>query len=547
MTTIRAAFYARVSGEQQAAAHTIESQIAALSERASNDGTPVSPERQFVDEGYSGATLIRPALDRLRDLVNVGAIDRIYVHSPDRLARNHAYQVLLLDEWQRRGIEVVFLNRPLGKSPEDDLPLQVQGIVAEYERAKIMERSRRGKKHAAQSGSRNVMSGAPFGYRYVTVSEGGGQARFEPVAEHARVVQQIFSWIGRDRCSLAEVCRRLQKAGTPTATGKRIWSREAVWHVLQNPAYQGQAAYGKTHMMPRGKNARLRAARGRPLESRRSNAPTPTDQKEWVFVQVPALVDATLFRAAHAQLEENRSRARQGRRRPGYLLQGLTCCARCGYAYYGKTIRQLGAGRRMKDFIYYRCGGSDAYRFGGERICSNSQLQGTYLETTVWREVSSLLMNPERIQLEHPERSTAGTLLGTLEILRSQRTKIQHAMKRLIDSFTEGLIEKDQFTSRMDRTKTRIADLDAKIKAGAGDVDQLERIRLATRRLRDLAAAVGPELAGADWQRKREFIRTLVQRIDIDTEVIKIIFRVTRNTRGSDSDSFGITLPRNSV
>src|SRR5258708_26751162 len=158
MTTIRAAFYARVSGEQQAAAHTIESQIAALSERASNDGTPVPTERRFVDDGYSGATLIRPALDRLRDLVSVGAIDRIYVHSPDRLARNYAYQVLLLDEWQRRGIEVVFLNRPLGKSPEDDLLLQVQGIVAEYERAKIMERSRRGKKHAAQSGSLNVMS-----------------------------------------------------------------------------------------------------------------------------------------------------------------------------------------------------------------------------------------------------------------------------------------------------------------------------------------------------------------------------------------------------
>jgi len=162
MTTIRAAFYARVSGEQQAAAHTIESQVAALSERAHRDGTPVPPERQFVDDGYSGATLIRPALDRLRDLVSLGVIDRIYVHSPDRLARNYAYQVLLLDEWHRRGVELVFLNRPLGQSPEDDLLLQVQGIVAEYERAKIMERSRRGKKHAAQSGSLNVMSGAPF-------------------------------------------------------------------------------------------------------------------------------------------------------------------------------------------------------------------------------------------------------------------------------------------------------------------------------------------------------------------------------------------------
>src|SRR5260370_36101337 len=136
----------------------------------------------------------------------------------------------------------------------------------------------------------------------------------------------------------------------------------------------------------------------------------PPEAKEWFFVPVHALVDAAVFRAAHAQLEENRSRARQGRRRPGYLLQGLTCCAKCGYAYYGKTIRQLGAGRQLKDFIYYRCSGSDTYRFGGERICSNSQVQGAFLERNVWHEVSSLLMNPERIELEHRERSTVGTL-----------------------------------------------------------------------------------------------------------------------------------------
>ena len=422
MTSIRAAFYARVSGEQQVAAHTIESQIAALRERASNDGTPVPPERQFVDDGYSGASLIRPALDRLRDLVILGAIDRIYVHSPDRLARNYAYQVLLLDEWRRRGVELVFLNRPLGQSPEDDLLLQVQGIVAEYERAKIMERSRRGKKHAAQSGSLNVMSGAPFGYRYVSVREGGGKARFEPVAEQARVVQQIFAWIGQDRCSLAEVSRRLQRAGQLTATGKRIWSRPAVWHILQNPAYQGQAAYGKTHMMPRGKNARLRSARGRPVEPRRSHAPVVADPKDWVYVPVPALIDAALFRAAHAQLQENRSRARQGRRRPGYLLQGLTCCAGCGYAYYGKTIRQLGAGRPMKDFRYYRCSGSDGYRFGGEKICSNAQVQGEFLEK-VWHEVCELLNNPQRLEREYQDRKTEGASLEDIETLEDVETQ----------------------------------------------------------------------------------------------------------------------------
>lgn len=247
-------------------------------------------------------------------------------------------------------------------------------------------------------------------------------------------------------------------------------------------------------MMPRGKNARLRAARGRPGESRRSNAPTPTDQKEWVFVPVPALVDEALFRAAHAQLEENRSRARQGRRRPGYLLQGLTCCAKCGYAYYGKTLRQLGAGRQMRDFFYYRCSGSDGYRFGGERVCSNTQVQGNILETTVWSEVSKLLMNPQRVELEPQDRTLNGTLLDNLEALRWQKTKLEHAVERLIDSFAEGLIEKDQFAARMARTKSRIADLDSRIRVYGGDVDQREHLRVAMKRLREPAATIGPEL-----------------------------------------------------
>jgi len=251
MNSIRAAFYARVSSEQQATAHTIESQITALAERAQTDGSPVPPKRRFIDKGYSGATLIRPAMDKLRDLAAVGGIDRIYVHSPDRLARNYAYQVLLMDEWRRAGVEVVFLNRSLGQSPEDDLLLQVQGIVSEYERAKIMERSRRGKKHAAQRGSLNVMSNAAYGYRYINVHDAGGQARFELVPDQAEVVQDIFTWVGRDRCTLGEVCRRLQSSSKLTATAKRIWSRQTVWHILQNPVYQGTAAYGKTHMMPR--------------------------------------------------------------------------------------------------------------------------------------------------------------------------------------------------------------------------------------------------------------------------------------------------------
>ena len=544
MTGIRAAFYARVSSEQQAVAHTIESQISALTERARSDGAPVPPERQFVDDGISGATLVRPALDRLRDLAAVGAIDRIYVHSPDRLARNYAYQVLLLDEWRRANVELVFLNRPLGQSPEDDLLLQMQGIIAEYERAKFMERSRRGKRHAAQSGSLNVMSGAPFGYRYISIREGGGQARFEPNAEQARIVQQIFSWIGRDRCSLHEVCRRLQKAGALTASGRRVWSRQAVWHILQNPAYIGQAAYGKTRMMPRTRKTRPRPPRGRPAEPRRSNAPVAIDSKEWVFVPVPALVNERLFRAAQQQLGENRARVRLGRRTLGHLLQGLACCAICRYAYYGKTTRERGPEHSLKDYRYYRCSGTDGYRFGGERICTNRQIQAEFLEAAVWREVCDLLRNPEKLERDFKESNNAVASLQTAGALKAQRLKQQYALERLIDSFTEGLISKDQFTPRMARTRSRIAELDTQIQAYSGDIDQMEHLRLGVARLRELSATVGPGLADSDWHRKREVIRTVVQRIEIGHGHIRIVFRLSPDAGRSRPESIAVTLPR---
>jgi site-specific DNA recombinase len=203
-------------------------------------------------------------------------LDCVYVHSPDRLARKYAYQVLLVDEWQRAGVEVIFLNRALGQSPEDDLLLQVQGMVAEYERAKILERSRRGKRHAAQAGSPSVLSGAPYGYRYVRVTEGGGQARYEPIPEQARVVQQIFTWIGRERASIGAVCRRLQQVGERSPKGKSYWDRTTVWGILKNPAYIGQAAFGKTREVPwQGKL--LRPLRGQRPQPRRTTSPRDVD------------------------------------------------------------------------------------------------------------------------------------------------------------------------------------------------------------------------------------------------------------------------------
>src|SRR5438270_6094791 len=220
MNEPQVAIYARVSSEQQSEAKTIESQLSELRAHVQALGLVLPPEHEFVDNGYSGSTLMRPALEQLRDVVAAGGIDRLYVHCPDRLARNYAHQVLLLEEFLRAGVEVVFLNREVGQTPEDQLLLQVQGMIAEYERAKILERSRRGKRHAAQVGNVSVLSCAPYGYRYVNKQDGAGEARFEIVLEEARVVRQVFAWIGRDRCSIGEVRRRLEAAKERTRTGK---------------------------------------------------------------------------------------------------------------------------------------------------------------------------------------------------------------------------------------------------------------------------------------------------------------------------------------
>ena len=158
-----------------------------------------------------------------------GRVDRLSRHAPDRLARTYASHVLRVDACRRAGVEVVCLNRALGQSPEDDFLLQVQGMIAEYERAKIIERHRRGKRHAARAGAVHVLRGAPYGSRYVSKYEGGGQARYEIIPDEARLVRQVFDWVGRDRLTIGEVCRRLTRAGEVTRPGKRVGDRRVVW------------------------------------------------------------------------------------------------------------------------------------------------------------------------------------------------------------------------------------------------------------------------------------------------------------------------------
>ncbi|MFZ0255018.1 MAG: recombinase family protein, partial [Gammaproteobacteria bacterium] len=539
MKPAQAALYARVSSEAQASAQTIQSQLAALQMRIEAAGDELTVERQFIDEGYSGSTLVRPALERLRDLVAAGGVDRLYIHSPDRLARKYAYQVLLVDEFQRAGVEVVFLNRALGTSPEDDLLLQVQGMIAEYERAKILERSRRGKRHKARLGSVNVLGGAPYGYRYVSAVQGGGEARYELLPEEAEVVKHVFRWVGQERLSIGEVTRRLTRAGVSTRTGKTFWDRTSVWDMLRNPAYQGQAAFGKTRvgaMLPR-----LRAQRGRPLQPRHAQSIYDVPREEWLLIPVPAIVDEALFAAVDEQLQENRRRARARQRGARYLLQGLLTCARCGYAYYGKAISPSARKYRPRRYAYYRCIGTDAYRFGGQRVCSNTQVRTDLLEEAVWEQVCALLENPGRLAEEYTRRLQAarsGAGDEASAALEKRIVRLRQGIARLIDSYAEGYLDKSEFEPRIRGMKERVQTLEGQAKQLAEQATWETELQLVIGRLDEFSARVKAGLETLDWFGRRDLLRTLVKRVDIDQTQINVVFRVEAPLPGSGGSGF---------
>lgn len=528
MKDVQVALYARVSSEQQAEAKTIDSQLAEIRTRIAADGFVLTSVLEFVDEGYSGSTLVRPALERLRDVAAAGEMDRLYVHSPDRFARNYAYQVLLLEELTHQGVEVVFLNRPLGQTPEDQLLLQVQGVIAEYERAKFLERSRRGKRHAAQEGRVGILCHAPYGYRYVNKQEGGGEARFEIVFDEARMVQQVFAWVGEARCTISEVCRRLHQAGIRTQTGKEYWDHKTIWDMLKNPAYKGEAAFGKTRWTPVG--PRLRAPRGRPAQSRRGYSGRDAPKDEWITIPVPALVDAALFDAVQAQLEENRQRARIPEKGSRYFLQGLLVCAKCGYAYCGRTNDAHNA--------YYRCAGAmNIPRQGFQRVCWNKELRMDQTDAAVWQEVCRLLEHPDRLEQEYRQRLHPQHQPSEQESLEAQMGKFRRGIARLIDSYADGLIDKQEFEPRVTRMRERMQHLEDQLQHLKQESAVEAELHLILGRLETFAEKVKAGLHHADFQTQREITRTLVKRVEVDEQQIRVVFRVSSMPDSPSSDN----------
>jgi site-specific DNA recombinase len=526
-----AAIYARVSSDRQKENHTIASQTAALIDYAQTNGYTVPPEWVFQDEGYSGAILVRPGLEALRDLAAEGQIAAVLIYSPDRLSRKYAYQVLLSEELSRCGVELIFLKAPAGATAEDRLLVQFQGMIAEYERAQIAERCRRGKKHMAQQGGVNVLSGAPYGYLYIRKSDASA-AYYEVIEAEAGIVRMVFEIYTKQGLSINAIARWLNERRIATRTGKGRWERSTVWGMLRNPAYRGTACYGKTELQPRQRVTRpLRQRKALPS---RDVGGHERPRAEWIEVPVPALVSEEMFALAQEQLEKNKRHSPR-RTVEATLLQGMLVCEQCGYALYRTSTRT--SARRLN---YYRCLGSDGYRRLSGPVCTNRPVRQDYLDQLVWTEIVRLLEDPGLIQTEIDRRRevarNADPLRKREEDLRREQVRVEKIGERLVTAYQEGLVTLPQLRQRMPALQKQTQAVESELQSlKMVAVDETKYLHLAES-LAGFRSKLRLRAEVVDIAVRQQILRLLVKEVLVGGDTITLRHSIPIPQSGSGSN-----------
>lgn len=512
LSIVKIGLYARVSSEKQAQEKTINSQISEIIEYAKSLGERVEPELHFIDEGVSGAHLERPGLDKLRDKALSGEVTKVFILSPDRLSRKNAHQILLIEEMKRLGVAFHFVNREIGDTPEDQMLLQIQGIVAEYEREKIMERARRGKLYAAKHGKVNILGGAPYGYHYNKVSD-THDASYSIHPEESLVVKKIFSLYCNENMSMYEIAKYLSSKGYITRKGNEHWNRGTISRTLKNPAYIGKAAYRKTKSVKAIKKTKNLLNSNKSVHhqfgSRVSRA-----KEDWIYVPVPAIIEEAMFNLAQKKLEENARFSSRNNTKNRYLLTGLLRCKVCSYAMYGKPHN---ANKNKR--LYYRCRGLDGYLFPNGKVCTGRYVRTAVLDDLVWDSVKDLLLDPGSVINEYQRRlqSHEKNYDAVIAEKNKELNRYKRERERLIDLFQCGLVQKDEITSKLKSIGSKYEQTVSEISYLKKQGEESEKMLMVISNLEDFANGIKNNLTNPDFEEKRKIIRLLVDEVEVNT------------------------------
>ena len=513
---MRAAIYARVSTGRQERDQTIEGQLTALRQWVLTQGHSLQPEHIFTDEGYSGSRLDRPGLDRLRDAAREGAFDIVAVYSPDRLARRYAYQVLLLEELRKAACEVAFVHHPISDDPHDQLLLQIQGAVAEYERALLGERFRRGKLQKARSGQW-VGGKAPYGYRHI-LKRDGVPAHLVVNEVEAEVVRTLYGWLIDEQMTLRQILKRLAASSWRPRCGRRLWSSAVVARILSDPLYMGTAYTNRYAFVP-PRRPRVRGPRTYENTCRR-----PRPREEWIGIPIPAIIDEATHQRALEQLRRNSALSFRNNTRNAYLLRCLLTCRTCGLAMFGITHH---ATDHRPERRYYQCHGKDCVVRDRDCRCPRRAVKADELEAAVWAHIQQLLNDPATLlaQFEAFARQADEEVSAAQAVEQKWQARLcqlDREEQRLLDAYQAEAIEIAELKERREQIAGRRRVL-------AQQRDQQARLRVEQHTAREVWADLQSfcertraRLEEATFTDKQRILQLLIERVIVGEDTLEI-------------------------
>jgi site-specific DNA recombinase len=514
---MKVALYARVSSEAQEARGTIGSQLEVLRARVTAEGHELVAE--FCDDGCSGARLDRPGLDTLRDQAEAGAFDAVWCLSPDRLARAYAYQVLILDELEQFGVRVLFSDAPpLDDDPQARLLTQVQGVIAEYERAKISERNRRGRLFRARAGE-IVTWKAPYGYRRIP-RDATGPARLEVFEPEAAVVGRIYDDYVNGGLSIRHIMRALNTEQIPTPTGKAEWWHSTLCRILTNEAYAGRVYFNQTETIP----ANTATTSGR----RRSTTQRRRPREEWIEITCPPILDDAVFEAAQRVSRDNSKWSPRNLHDQAWLLRGLARCGACDICLNShKTGRNTDTVHR-----YYTCRNKARSGVPGQQRCPERSVRADVLDAFVFAQVKAALLRPKVLcageaALHAATPSTDDALLGA-ELNRLAR-KIENnraERRRLADLYQSGLLELNEVQRRAREVDLRHDTLTRQRDELIAQRQQLTIDNRLQQRVSDFARRAALGLDKLNFQQRQQLLRLIVDHVSVTGWRVEIHLRI---------------------
>ncbi|NTV61961.1 MAG: recombinase family protein [Oscillochloris sp.] len=520
---MRVGLYARVSTLQQAQAQTIEQQLTRLQAYAAEHGWGVSAEHIFRDDGRSGASLNRPGLDHLRDIVRSGAIDRVLITEPDRLARNYVHQMIIMDELEHNGCSVEFLDRPLSDDPQDRLLLQIRGAVAEYERTLIGDRMRRGRQAKYCAGTLLPWTSPPYGYRLNPDRPRDPTGLTIDPAE-AAVIGQIFAWYAEEHTSLHQIARQLQAQGVPTPSGKQVWSLCTLRNILHQPAYTGQVyAERFTSRPPRVRRSATHPI-GRPHESL-----VEKPKEAWLPIcTIPALVSQELFERVQVKLAQNQRFARRNTHAE-YLLRALVSCGVCQSSC---LARRLQGGYR-----YYVCTakGKPIQTRKAEK-CPSRFSPAQPLDDLVWHDLCDVLTHPDSIAYALERAHGGNWLPQELQARRAQlhlaQQRLRQQIERLTEAYLGAVIPLAEYQRRRQDLEQKLAAFATQEAQLTAQVDRQAELAALKLSMEAFCQHVRVGLDQTTFEQKRELVELLIDRVIVANGDVEIRYVIPTSPRG---------------